>query len=281
MGDLIVVRPGGRIPVDGVVTEGGSSVDESALTGESLPVEKGPGDKVAAASINKSGSFTFRATRVGEDTTLAQMIRLVDEAASSKAPIAKLADKVAGVFVPAVIAIALVTAVVWLIATGGDIDPRPHRRRGRAGHLLPLRPGPGHPGGHHGGHRQGRGERHSDQVRRGAGDPAHRQDRGAGQDGHPHPGQAGGHRLPHRRRGRHRGGAALRGRLPGEALGAPSGRGHRGRGRRSGTSPLCPVEDFEAMPGRGIRGLLHGAAVLAGNRAMLEEAGVSLDGFDA
>ena len=96
-------------------------MDESALTGESLPVEKLPGAKVAAASINKSGSFTFRATRVGEDTTLAQMIRLVDEAASSKAPIAKLADKVAGVFVPVVIAIAVVTAAVWLIATGGDV----------------------------------------------------------------------------------------------------------------------------------------------------------------
>ncbi|MFR4560183.1 MAG: heavy metal translocating P-type ATPase [Flavonifractor plautii] len=121
VGDLIVVRPGGRIPVDGVVTEGASSVDESALTGESLPVEKLPGAKVAAASINKSGSFTFRATRVGGDTTLAQMIRLVDEAASSKAPIAKLADKVAGVFVPVVIAIAVVTAAVWLIATGGDV----------------------------------------------------------------------------------------------------------------------------------------------------------------
>ena len=121
VGDLIVVRPGQSLPVDGVVTDGASSVDESALTGESIPVEKGPGDRVAAASINKSGFFTFRATRVGEDTTLAQMIALVDEAASSKAPIAKLADQVAGVFVPVVMAIALVTAVVWLIATGGDI----------------------------------------------------------------------------------------------------------------------------------------------------------------
>ncbi len=118
VGDLIVMRPGGRIPVDGEVTVGHSSVDESALTGESLPVEKGPGDKVAAAAINKSGSFTFKALRVGEDTTLAQMIRLVEEASSSKAPIAKLADKVAGVFVPVVIGIALVTAAVWLIATG-------------------------------------------------------------------------------------------------------------------------------------------------------------------
>ena len=121
VGDLLLVRPGQSIPVDGVVVEGASAVDESALTGESLPVDKGPGDKVAAASINKSGAFTFRATRVGDDTTLAQMIALVEEAASSKAPIAKLADKVAGVFVPVVMTIAAVTAVVWLLATGGNI----------------------------------------------------------------------------------------------------------------------------------------------------------------
>lgn len=118
VGDVLVVKPGGRIPVDGVVTEGNSSVDESALTGESLPVEKVPGDKVAAASINKSGSFLFQALRVGEDTTLAQMIRLVEEASSSKAPIAKLADKVAGVFVPIVIVLAVLTAIIWLIASG-------------------------------------------------------------------------------------------------------------------------------------------------------------------
>ncbi len=118
VGDKIVVRPGQSVPVDGVIIEGASAVDESALTGESLPVDKGVGDKVAAASINRSGSFTFQALRVGEDTTLAQMIRLVEEASGSKAPIAKLADKVAGVFVPVVMVIAAVTAVVWLIATG-------------------------------------------------------------------------------------------------------------------------------------------------------------------
>ncbi len=118
VGDKIVVRPGQSIPVDGVIVEGASAVDESALTGESLPVDKGVGDKVAAASINKSGSFTFEALRVGQDTTLAQMIRLVEEASSSKAPIAKLADKVAGVFVPVVMVIAAVTAIVWLAATG-------------------------------------------------------------------------------------------------------------------------------------------------------------------
>ena len=118
VGDRIVVRPGQSIPVDGVIVEGASAVDESALTGESLPVDKTVGDKVAAASINKSGSFVFEALRVGEDTTLAQMIRLVEEASSSKAPIAKLADKVAGIFVPVVMVIAAVTAAVWLVVTG-------------------------------------------------------------------------------------------------------------------------------------------------------------------
>ena len=121
VGDRIIVRPGQSIPVDGVIVEGASAVDESALTGESLPVDKGPGDKVAAAAINKSGSFTFEALRVGEDTTLAQMIRLVEEASSSKAPIAKLADKVAGVFVPVVMVIAAITAVAWFFASGYDI----------------------------------------------------------------------------------------------------------------------------------------------------------------
>ena len=115
VGDRVVVRPGQSVPVDGVIVEGQSAVDESALTGESLPVDKGPGDKVAAASINKSGFFTFEASRVGEDTTLAQMIRLVEEASASKAPIAKLADKVSGVFVPVVMAIALIAAAAWLI----------------------------------------------------------------------------------------------------------------------------------------------------------------------
>ncbi len=115
VGDLVLVRPGASVPVDGVVVEGVSSVNESALTGESIPADKGPGDTVISATINQSGALTLRATRVGEDTTLAQMIRLVDEAASSKAPIAKLADRVAGIFVPVVMAIALITAAVWLL----------------------------------------------------------------------------------------------------------------------------------------------------------------------
>ncbi len=118
VGDRVVVRPGEAIAVDGVIVEGVSTVDESALTGESLPIDKTVGDKVAAATINRSGSFVFEAQRVGEDTTLAQMIRLVEEASASKAPISKLADKVAAIFVPTVITLALISAAVWLIATG-------------------------------------------------------------------------------------------------------------------------------------------------------------------
>ncbi len=121
LGDKVVVRPGGRVPVDGVILEGESALDESALTGESIPVDKGPGDSVIAASINQSGAFTMEARKVGSDTTLAQMIALVEEASSSKAPIAKLADKVAGVFVPVVMTISLVTAIVWLV-TGHSLE---------------------------------------------------------------------------------------------------------------------------------------------------------------
>lgn len=115
-GDIVLLRPGERVPVDGVVIEGVSAVDESALTGESIPVEKTVGERVAAATINKTGFLKFRADRVGEDTTLAGIIRLVEEASSSKAPIARLADRIAGIFVPVVMGIALVSLIAWLIA---------------------------------------------------------------------------------------------------------------------------------------------------------------------
>ncbi|HBN95178.1 MAG TPA: heavy metal translocating P-type ATPase, partial [Firmicutes bacterium] len=114
-GDIIVIKPGQSIPVDGVIVDGSSAVDESALTGESIPVAKRVGDKVISATINKSGAFRFKATRIGDDTTLAQIIRLVEEASSSKAPIAKLADKISGIFVPVVISIAITAFVVWLL----------------------------------------------------------------------------------------------------------------------------------------------------------------------
>lgn len=117
-GQVLRVRPGESIPVDGVVLEGASAVDESALTGESIPVEKTAGDTVNAATVNRTGSFTFRATRVGADTSLAKIIQLVEDANATKAPIARMADKVAGVFVPVVFAISAVTFVSWLALTG-------------------------------------------------------------------------------------------------------------------------------------------------------------------
>ena len=114
-GDILAIRPGSKIPVDAVVVEGTSAVDQSALTGESIPVPKGPGDTISSATVNKAGFLLVEARRVGDDTTLAQIIRLVEEAGASKAPIARLADSIAGVFVPVVIAIAFVTALVWLL----------------------------------------------------------------------------------------------------------------------------------------------------------------------
>ena len=114
-GDVVMVRPGEKIPVDGVVLDGRSTVDESMLTGESIPVEKGPGDEVIGATLNKTGSFRFRATRRGADTALAQIIRLVEEAQGSKAPIQRMADYIASIFVPAVFGIATFTFVVWLL----------------------------------------------------------------------------------------------------------------------------------------------------------------------
>ena len=115
LGDCFVVRPGESIPVDGIVTEGSSAVNEAALTGESIPVDKEKGDPVSAATLNRSGFLVCEATRVGEDTTLSQIIRMVSDAAATKAPIAKVADQVSGVFVTVVIGIALVTILVWLL----------------------------------------------------------------------------------------------------------------------------------------------------------------------
>lgn len=114
-GDVLVVRTGEAVPVDGVVLSGNASIDESAITGESIPVDKKEGDKVTGATISRSGYFTMQATRVGDETTLSQIVRLVDEATSSKAPIARMADKVAGIFVPAVIGIALIAFIVWML----------------------------------------------------------------------------------------------------------------------------------------------------------------------
>jgi Cu+-exporting ATPase len=120
-GDLVIVRPGEKIPVDGVVEEGASTVDESMLTGESLPVEKTKGDEVFGATINKTGTFRFKATRVGKDTALQQIVKLVQEAQGSKAPIARMADVVSSIFTPVVLCIAIATFVVWFVAAPVDV----------------------------------------------------------------------------------------------------------------------------------------------------------------
>ena len=194
VGDLVIVRPGERMPVDGVVIEGHSAVDESMLTGEPLPVDKWAGDEVIGATINKQGLLKFEATRVGAETALAQIIRLVQEAQGSKAPIQRLADRVAGVFVPAVIVIALLTFAVWWAASGelchGD-DPV----GGGAGHRLPLRAGSGDPDRHYGRHRQGGGVGHPLQEQRGVGDRPPAGGRCARQDGHADNGGTGCHRY--------------------------------------------------------------------------------------
>ena len=116
--DIVLVRPGEKIPVDGMIIEGNSSVDESMLTGESIPVDKKPGDAVTGATINKQGAFKFEATKVGSETALSQIVRMVEEAQGSKAPIQKIADKISGIFVPAVIICAMITLVIWLIVSG-------------------------------------------------------------------------------------------------------------------------------------------------------------------
>jgi Cu+-exporting ATPase len=122
-GDLVVVRPGEKVPVDGVVTDGSSSVDESMLTGESIPVEKNVGDSVIGATLNKLGSFKFRATKVGADTALAQIVRLVEDAQGSKAPVQRFADRISAVFVPAVVGAALLTFLVWLFVVPNFVGP--------------------------------------------------------------------------------------------------------------------------------------------------------------
>ena len=180
-----VVRPGEKIATDGVVEEGSSAVDASLLTGESVPVEVGPGDAVVGATVNAGGRLVVRATRVGADTQLAQMARLVEDAQNGKAAVQRLADRVSGVFVPVVIALAVATLGFWL-GTGAGVGRRVHRRRGGADHRLPLRPRPGHADRADGRHRPRRPARHPDQGPRGARvHPPGRHDR-ARQDRHRH-----------------------------------------------------------------------------------------------
>ena len=198
VGDLVVVRPGEKIPVDGVVAEGASSVDESMLTGESLPVAKEPGAEVWGATLNHRGFLVFKATRVGQDMVLSQIIRLVEEAQTGKAPIERLVDRVAAIFVPVVMGLARadLSGLVLLAAAPG-LQPGHHQHGGGADHRLPLRHGPGHSHRGHGGVRPGRRTGHPPAGRRtpGAGLPPHH--RGLRQDRHPHPGRPPGDGRPY------------------------------------------------------------------------------------
>jgi Cu+-exporting ATPase len=275
VGDMILVRPGASVPVDGVVVDGASAVDESALTGESIPVDKAPGDTVISASINKSGILTLRASRVGEDTTLAQMIRLVDEAASSKAPIAKLADRVAGVFVPAVMVIALMTAVIWLIATGS------FERALTSGVAVlviscPCALGLATPVAIMVG--TGKGAEHGILIK-----SAEALERlrsvttvvldktGTVTQGRPRVtdvsplGEATAEELL----------------CVAASLEKPSEHPLASaivEEAAARSIPLCPVTDFTAIPGKGVRGTIQGAKYLAGNAALLSDEGVSMEG---
>ncbi len=278
VGEIILVRPGQSIPVDGEVVEGKSAVDESALTGESIPVEKAVGDRVIAASINKSGFFTMRALRVGEDTTLAQMIRLVEEAASSKAPIAKLADRVSGVFVPVVMAIAAVTAVVWLISGGGVSKAL---TAGVAVLVIscPCALGLATPVAIMVG--TGKGAEYGVLVKSAeALELLHRVDTvvldktGTVTEGKPrvtdvYPGQEV---------------TAEELLCVAASLEQPSEHPLAEaivREAASRSIPLAPVSEFEAVHGRGVKAQLQGGRYLAGNRAMMEEAGIPTGQFSA
>ena len=174
VGDRFVVRPGEKVATDGVVEEGRSAVDAALLTGESVPVDVGPGDAVVGATVNAGGRLVVRATRVGADTQLAQMAKLVDDAQSGKAPVQRLADRISGVFVPIVIALAAATLGFWL-GTGAGVAGGLHRRRRGADHRLPVRAGPRDADGAARRHRPRRQAGHPDQGPGGAGgDPARR-----------------------------------------------------------------------------------------------------------
>ena len=166
----VVVRPGEKIPVDGVVDRGHSAVDESMITGESLPVEKSAGDAVVGATINKHGTFKFVATKVGRETALAQIIRVVEEAQGSKAPIQRLADVVSAYFVPAVVGRRPAHLRRLVLGRRRRLHPGAAQHDGGARHRLPVRAGPCDADGDHGGHGTRRGARHPLQGRRAPGE---------------------------------------------------------------------------------------------------------------
>jgi Cu+-exporting ATPase len=280
-GDLVVVRPGEKIPVDGVVREGASAVDESMLTGESLPVEKRPGDPVTGATVNKLGAFTFEATKVGRETVLAQIIRLVEAAQGSKAPIQRLADRVAAVFVPVVMGIAFATFLVWLF-----LGPPPAVLFALLNCVAvliiacPCALGLATPTAIMVG--TGKGAELGILIRSGESlEQAHRIDTivfdktGTLTTGQPEVTEV----------IRHPPSAISRQELLRLAAGLERGSEHPlgaaivERAKAEGLS-LANPEVFEAVPGHGVRGQVEGRHVLLGNRKLLQDAGVETSGLD-
>ena len=264
-----MVRPGEKVATDGIVEEGTSAIDASLLTGESVPVEVGPGDAVTGATVNAGGRLVVRATRVGADTQLAQMARLVTDAQNGKAPVQRLADRVSAVFVPVVIALAVATLGFWLGADAGAAD-RVHRRGGGADHRLPLRPRARHAHRAARRHRPGRPARHPHQGPRGARvDPAGRHDR-VGQDRHGHhraddpPSTSSPAPASTRRRCC---ASSARSRTPPST---PSPRPSPAP-PASGSAPCPPVESFENRQGLGVQGVVDGHAVVAGRAQLLAD----------
>ena len=246
VGDVVVVRPGERLPVDGVVVEGRSAVDESMLTGEPVPVLKAAEARVVGGTVNGTGTLVVRTTAAGPSSTLAQIVRLMQDAQATRAPIQHLADRVAAVFVPAVMALAALTVVIWAARRRrGQPGARLRQRRGGADHRLPVRDGPGRAHGGDGGHRARRRSRAADQGRRGA--PAgRRRHRGRlRQDRHAHRRTADRDRAPAGAR-RRRVGAPRLGRRRRVALRASAGGGDRRRSAR----PRRDRESARRLPRR-------------------------------
>ena len=246
VGDVLRVRPGEKIPVDGVVVDGSTAVDESMITGESIPVEKRAGDRVIGATIAAGGTITMRAERVGSETLLAQIVRMVGEAQRTRAPIQRLADRVAAFFVPAVVLVAVLTFVVWAaFGPGAAVRARAGQRRGGADHRVPVRARPGDADGDHGRHRTRRDRRRADQERRSAGAAGARRHAGHRQDRHADRGAPGvDGRRDHRAVDRGRTAAAGGGGRAGQR--ASARRRDRRGGRRRVAWPRRPSTGFQA-----------------------------------
>ncbi|MHB1192257.1 MAG: heavy metal translocating P-type ATPase [Longimicrobiales bacterium] len=285
-GDVVLVRPGERLPVDGVVLDGRSAVDESMLTGESMPVEKGPGDSVVGATLNKEGALRFRATRVGAETALAQIIRMVQEAQGSKAPIQRLADRVAGVFVPAVIAMAAVTFLVWWLGVGAGFTPALIRMVAVLVIACPCALGLATPTAVMVG--TGRGAKMGVLFRNSAAlERAHALDVVVlDKTGTVTLGQPAVLEIVVRAPAGMGEGAGAEAWLLRTAASAERRSEHPVAGavvreaERRGV-PLAEPTEFTAVPGRGVAAVVDGRSVVVGSRRLLEERGVSADGLEA